>query len=56
LGHLEDSPGVNEAMALDEAVLLLALAGGSEAIVLAGGGLANPASCPESADVVHRAW
>jgi hypothetical protein len=26
VGHLKDEPGVNEAVALDEAVLLLALA------------------------------
>ena len=43
LGDLEHEAGVDEAVALDEAILLLALAGRAVAVVLAGGGLADPA-------------
>jgi hypothetical protein len=35
VGHLKDEPGVDEAVALDEAILLLALAGRSVPVVLA---------------------
>ncbi|HLX33740.1 MAG TPA: hypothetical protein VKR30_00690 [Candidatus Limnocylindrales bacterium] len=40
-------------MALDEAVLLLALARRPEAVVLAGGRLADPAGDPQTSDVVE---
>ncbi|HEY8871167.1 MAG TPA: hypothetical protein VIM30_17490 [Candidatus Limnocylindrales bacterium] len=43
VGDLEGEPGLEEAVALDEAILLLALAGGSEAVVLANRGLPDPA-------------
>jgi hypothetical protein len=42
-------------VAVDEAVLLLALAGGPEAVVLAGRGLADPAGHAQPADVVEGA-
>ena len=43
MGDLEHEPGVDEAVALDEAVLLLALARRAVAVVLARGRLADPA-------------
>jgi hypothetical protein len=54
VGHLEDQSSVDEAVALDEAILLFALAGRSEAVVLPCGGLADPAGYPEPTDVVER--
>ncbi len=55
MGDLEDEPGVDEAVALDEAVLLLALARRAVAVVLAGRGLTDPAGDPQAPDVVERA-
>ena len=55
MGDLEHEPGVDEAVAFDEAVLLLALAGGSETVVLAGRGLADPAGDTQTPDIVERA-
>ena len=55
VGDLEHEAGVDEAVALDEAVLLLALAGRAVAVVLAGRRLADPAGDAQSADVVERA-
>jgi hypothetical protein len=52
---LEDEAGVDQAVALDEPVLLLALAGRAEAVVLAGGGLADPPRHAQTPDVVERA-
>ncbi|HEU4571619.1 MAG TPA: hypothetical protein VFR93_02960 [Candidatus Limnocylindrales bacterium] len=46
VGDLEHEPGVDEAVAVDEAVLLLALAGRGEAVVLARGRLTDPAGDP----------
>ena len=55
VGDLEHQPGVDEAVALDEAVLLLALARRAVAVVLAGGRLADPARDAQAPDVVERA-
>src|SRR6266542_3181173 len=55
LGDLERQARVHQSVALDEAVLLLALAGRPEAVVLAGGGLADPAGRPQTPDLVERA-
>ena len=55
VGDLEDEPGVDEAVALDEAVLLLALARWPEAVVLADGGLSDPPGHAQPPDVVERA-
>ena len=55
VGDLEHEPGVDEAVALDEAVLLLALARRAVAVVLAGRGLADPAGHAQPPDVVERA-
>jgi hypothetical protein len=55
VGDLEHEPGVDEAVALDEAILLLALARGAEAVVLARGGLADPTGHPQTSNVVERA-
>ena len=55
VGDLEHEARVDQAVALDEAVLLLALARRAVAVVLAGGGLADPAGDPQPADVVERA-
>ncbi|HWP63892.1 MAG TPA: hypothetical protein VNO86_10525 [Candidatus Binatia bacterium] len=54
VGDLEDEARVHEAVAVDEAVLLLALAGRPEAVVLAGRRLADPAGDAQSTDVVER--
>jgi hypothetical protein len=53
VGDLVDEPGVDEAVALDEPVLLLALAGRAIAVVLAGRRLADPAGDAKPADVVR---
>lgn len=55
LGDLEDETRVEQAMALDESVLLLAVAGGTVAVELAGRRLADPASDAEAADLVDGA-
>ena len=55
LGDLEHEAGVDEAVALDEAVLLLALAGRAIAVVLAGRRLADPAGGAQAADLVEGA-
>jgi hypothetical protein len=54
LGDLEHESRVDEAVALDKAVLLLALAGRAVAVVLAGRRLADPAGDAQSPDVVER--
>lgn len=55
VGHLEHEPGVDEPVAVDEAVLLLALARRTAAVVLAGRRLADPAGHAQAPDVVERA-
>ena len=55
VSNLEDEPRVDEAVPHDEAVLLLALAGGAIAIVLAGCGLTNPACHAETGNIVEGA-
>jgi hypothetical protein len=54
VGGLEDEPRVDEPMALDEAVLLLALAGRAVSIVLPARRLADPTCRSKAADVVER--
>jgi len=51
---LERQARVHESVTLNEAVLLLALAGRPEAVVLAGSGLPDPARDPQAADLVER--
>jgi hypothetical protein len=55
LGHLEEASGVDEAIALDEAILLLALTRWAEAVVLTLGRLSYPAGDPQAPYVVERA-
>ena len=54
VGDLVHEPGVDQAVPLDEPVLLLALARRAVAVVLAGRRLADPARRPETTDVVDR--
>jgi hypothetical protein len=55
VGDLEGESGVDEAVPLDEAILLLALAGRAVAVVLACRRLADPAGGPQAADLVEGA-
>jgi hypothetical protein len=55
LGDLEHETGVEQAVAFDEAILLLALAGRAIAVVLAGRRLADPACDAQAADLVEGA-
>jgi hypothetical protein len=55
VGDLEHEPRVDEAMALDESILLLALAGRPIALVLAGSRLTDPARSAEAGHVVQGA-
>jgi hypothetical protein len=56
MGDLEDEPRIDETVTGDEAVLLLALAGRAEAVVLTVGGLADPAGRTKARDFASRRW
>jgi hypothetical protein len=53
VGGLEDEPGIDEAVALDEAVLLLALAGRAVTVKLAARRLADASGGPKTANVIQ---
>src|SRR6266511_1132283 len=55
LGNLDHQPRVDEAVPLDEAILLLTLAGRAITIVLAGRRLPDPARDAQAADLVEGA-
>ena len=48
MGNLEHEAGIDQAVALDEAVLLVPLAGRAVAVVLALGRLTDPARHPQA--------